>query len=60
MIFEQLLLQAKEGNQESITDILNMYQPLLLKCSVIDGWLDEDLYQEQCITLMRTIKLFRI
>ena len=22
MIFEQLLLQAKEGNQESITDIL--------------------------------------
>ena len=55
MIFEQLLLQAKEGNQESITDILNMYQPLLLKYSVIDGRLDEDLYQEQCITLMRAI-----
>lgn len=51
MIFEQLLFQAKEGDLESITDILNMYRPLLLKYSVIDGRLDEDLYQEQCITL---------
>ena len=59
-IFEQLLFQAKEGDLESITDILNMYRPLLLKYSVIDGRLDEDLYQEQCITLMRAIKLFRI
>ena len=56
MIFEQLLFQAKEGDLESITDILNMYRPLLLKYSVIDGRLD----QEQCITLMRAIKLFRI
>ena len=55
MIFEQLLFQAKEGDLESITDILNMYRPLLLKYSVIDGRLDE-----QCITLMRAIKLFRI
>ena len=60
MIFDQLLFQAKEGDLESITDILNMYRPLLLKYSVIDGRLDEDLYQEQCITLMRAIKLFRI
>ena len=45
MIFEQLLFQAKEGDLESITDILNMYRPLLLKYSVIDGRLDEDLYQ---------------
>lgn len=35
MIFEQLLFQAKEGDLESITDILNMYRPLLLKYSVI-------------------------
>lgn len=27
MIFEQLLFQAKEGDLESITDILNMYRP---------------------------------
>ena len=45
---------------QETSDILNMYRPLLLKYSVIDGRLDEDLYQEQCITLMRAIKLFRI
>ena len=60
MIFEQLLLQAKQGDPKPIADILNMYQPLLLKYSVIDDRLDEDLYQEQCITLIRAIKLFRI
>ena len=60
MTFEQLLLLAKQGNPDSITDILNMYQMLLIKYSVIDGQLDEDLYQELCITLMRAIKLFRI
>lgn len=31
MIFEQLLFQAKEGDLESITDILNMYRPLLIR-----------------------------
>ena len=60
MNFEQLLLRAKQGDPKSIDDILNMYQPLLLKYSVIDDRLDEDLYQEQCITLIRAIKLFRI
>ena len=30
MIFEQLLFQAKEGDLESITDILNMYRKSFL------------------------------
>ena len=37
-----------------------MYRPLLLKYAVINGRLDEDLYQELCITLMRAIDLFQI
>ena len=45
---------------EDITSILLMYRPLLLKYAVINGRLDEDLYQELCITLMRAIDLFRI
>lgn len=60
MTFEQMLFQAKIGSQEALTNILNMYQPLLIKYAVVNGRLDEDLYQELCITLMRTIKLFRI
>ena len=53
MTFEQMLRRAKGGDQEAITRILLMYRPLLLKYAVINGRLDEDLYQELCITLMR-------
>ena len=60
MNFEQVMLRSKQVDPKSIAYILNMYQPLLLKYSVIDDRLDEDLYQEQCITLIRAIKLFRI
>ena len=52
--------RAKDGDHEAITSILLMYRPLLLKYAVINGRLDEDLYQELCITLMRAIDLFRI
>ena len=55
-----MLRRAKDGDREAITSILLMYRPLLLKYAVINGRLDEDLYQELCITLMRAIDLFRI
>lgn len=45
MNFECLLLNAKAGNEDAITVILQMYRPLLLKYAIIDGVLDEDLYQ---------------
>ena len=60
MTFEQMLRRAKDGDHEAITSILLMYRPLLLKYAVINGRLDEDLYQELCNTLMRAIHLFRI
>ena len=60
MTFEQMLRRAKGGDQEAVTSILLMYRPLLLKYAVINGRLDEDLYQELCITLMQAIDLFRI
>ena len=60
MTFEQMLRRVKDGDHEAITSILLMYQPMLLKNAVLDGRLDEDLYQELCITLMQAIKLFRI
>ena len=55
MTFEQMLRRAKGGDQEAITSILLMYRPLLLKYAVINGRLDEDLYQELCITLVRAM-----
>ena len=60
MNFKELLLQAKFGDRTTTTELLMLYQPLLLKESIIDGILDEDLYQELCITLVRAIELFRI
>ena len=60
MNFECLLLSAKAGNENAITTILQMYHPLLLKYAIIDGVLDEDLYQELSIILLKAIKLFKI
>ena len=60
MNFECLLLSAKAGNEDAITAILQMYQPLLLKYAIIDGVLDEDLYQELSIILLKAINWFRI
>ena len=60
MNFECLLLSAKAGNEDAITAILQMYRPLLLKYAIIEGVLDEDLYQELSIILLKAISLFRI
>jgi len=60
MNFECLLLSAKAGNEDAITAILQMYRPLLLKYAIIDGVLDEDLYQKLSIILLKAISLFRI
>mgnify|MGYP000307261189 FL=1 len=60
MTFEQMLRRAKGGDQEAVTSILLMYRPLLLKYAVINGRLDEDLYQELSIILLKAIKLFKI
>ena len=60
MNFECLLLSAKAGNEDAITAILQMYRPLLLKYAIIDGVLDEDLFQELSISLLKAISLCRI
>ena len=58
MTFRELLLLAKAGDQTAMTNLLMMYQPLLLKESIVDGVLDEDLYQELCIVFLRCVRYF--
>ena len=60
MTFKDILLQAKCGDAPAVTQLLQMYQPLLMKQAIVDGVLDEDLYQELCITLLRCIERFCI
>ncbi len=59
MTFPELMDQAKNNNQTAIECLLEMYRPLLLKESIVNGMLDEDLFQELCIIFLQCIKQFR-
>lgn len=58
MNFEQLLQNAKQGDERAVMEILEMYRPLLIKNAIVGDRLDEDLYQELCITVLKCIKGF--
>ena len=60
MNFKELLLSAKKGREAAIVSILEMYKPLLIKNSIINGRFDEDLYQELCVTLLSCIHSFQL
>ncbi len=60
MKFEELLICAKLGDDSARQKLLEMYRPMLIKASLINGILDEDLYQEQCIVLLRCMDRFVI
>ncbi|HJG85622.1 helix-turn-helix domain-containing protein [Pseudoflavonifractor capillosus] len=60
MNFKELLLRAQAEDQQAKEKLLSLYQPLLMKESVINGVFDEDVYQELCITLLICIKRFKV
>jgi len=60
MNFKELLEDAK-ANNASVEKLIEMYQPMLTKASVLkSGVYDEDLYQENLIVLLRCIRTFKI
>ena len=56
MNFKKLLTKAQAGDMTAIQQITDMYKPLMLKESIIEGALDEDLFQEIWLTLMNCIE----
>ena len=56
MSFEVTLQQAKEGNTQAILEIVEMYKPLLIRNAIVEGFFDEDLYQELIRVLLSCIK----
>jgi len=60
MNFKELLAQAKESDAQALNEIAAMYRPLLIKESIVNGVFDEDLYQEQWLTLINCIRKIRI
>ena len=60
MSFKELLFRAKGGEDFSFNRLLDMYRPLLLKEAFDDGVVDEDLYQELCLTLFECVQTFKV
>ena len=58
MNFEEVLFRAQMGVQEAILQILEMFRPLLIKNSLINGRFDEDLYQELRIEVLKCIRTY--
>ena len=58
MNFEEVLFRAQMGGQEAILQILEMFRPLLIKNSLINGRFDEDLYQELRIEVLKCIRTY--
>jgi len=59
MNFEEVLYRAQTGDKEAVLQILEMFRPLLIKNSLVNGRFDEDLYQELTAELLKCIRYFR-
>ena len=60
MNFCDLLVRAKSGEKEAMEELLNMYNPMLMKHAIINGVFDEDLHQELCIVFLKCVQMYRI
>ena len=56
--FREILVRAQAGDNETMTDILEMYMPLINKHSFVNGKLDEDLRQNILLQIVKSIKNF--
>ena len=60
MSFRDLIIEAQKGNNEAMTEIIEMYMQVVNKHSYIDGQIDEDLRQEILLKIIMNIKSFRV
>lgn len=60
MNFKEMLLLAKAGHSQAFETLFTIYRPLLMKAAVVNGALDEDLFQELCIVFWRCIRKFQV
>lgn len=60
MNFKEMLLLAKAGHPQAMETLFTIYRPLLMKAAIVNGALDEDLFQELCIVFLRCIRKFQV
>ena len=58
-MFAALILEAKNGDMAATEKIIEMYEPLLISKSLVEGVFDEDLHQELVYTVVRAINGFK-
>lgn len=58
--FKETLMKAKLGDKNAINKIVNTYNALILKKSIVDGEFDPDLRQYLYNTLLHCIHKFPI
>ena len=60
MNFKELLILAKQGDNDAMEALIAMYKPLLTRYSFINNFFDEDLHQEQLIRFIYCVKKFSL
>ena len=58
MTFKELIKAAAEGDEKALNTLYHMYQPLIIKMSMLNDEFDEDLHQEQMICFWKCVKTF--
>lgn len=57
--FEEILYRAKFDDSQAVEQIIEIYNPLLIKNALINGIFDEDLYQELIVELLKCILYYK-
>lgn len=60
MKFEELLFRAKADDKQAVTQVMEMFRPLIIKNALVKGVFEEDLYQELIVELLKCIRTFQI
>lgn len=48
------------GDKYAVQQMVEMYQPLVIKNALVNGVFNEDLYQELMLELLRCIRSFKV
>ena len=58
--FKELLLRAKRGEEKAFEELFAIFEPLVRKCSIVNGHVDEDLRQILLMEFVQAVRKFRI
>jgi hypothetical protein len=51
--------KIKQGDERALCELFELFKPMLMKYSFVDGKFDEDCFQELSLKLLKCIKSFK-